>query len=120
MWTESTEDTSRSLTRPMTVIGIGLMVLGALSIAAPQQSGMTVGVLVGIFLVFAGLLRTALRDEAGRRPRRAASGSSAGVAVSSLRTTPHRSETEWGPKTRDRALPNHQSFRESPWLTRPS
>jgi uncharacterized membrane protein HdeD (DUF308 family) len=39
---------------------MGLIVLGALSIYAPQQSGMTVGVLVGMYLVASGLLRAAL------------------------------------------------------------
>lgn len=48
------------LTKPFILLGIGLIVLGALSIYAPQQSGMTVGVLVGIFLLISGLFRTAL------------------------------------------------------------
>ena len=46
------------LTKPFTLLGFGLILLGALSIYAPQQSGMTVGVLVGVFLIFSGLLRT--------------------------------------------------------------
>ncbi len=46
------------LTKPFILLGIGLILLGALSIYAPQQSGMTVGVLVGIFLVCSGLFRT--------------------------------------------------------------
>jgi hypothetical protein len=33
------------VTKPFILLGIGLVVLGALSIYAPQQSGMTVGVL---------------------------------------------------------------------------
>ena len=48
------------VTKPFILLGIGLVVLGALSIYAPQQSGMTVGVLVGIFLVLSGLFRTAV------------------------------------------------------------
>jgi len=46
------------LTKPFTILGVVLILLGALSIYAPQQSGMTVGVLVGIFLVVSGLFRT--------------------------------------------------------------
>jgi uncharacterized membrane protein HdeD (DUF308 family) len=48
------------MTRPFILFGIGLILLGALSIYAPQQSGMAVGVLVGIFLLVSGLLRTLL------------------------------------------------------------
>ena len=48
------------LTKPFIWLGVGLILLGALSIYAPQQSGMTVGVLVGIFLVLSGLLRASL------------------------------------------------------------
>ena len=46
--------------KPVIWLGAGLIVLGGLSIHAPQQSGMTVGVLVGMYLVASGLLRTAL------------------------------------------------------------
>ena len=46
--------------KPFLWLGIGLIALGGLSIYAPQQSGMTVGVLVGMYLVASGLLRTAL------------------------------------------------------------
>jgi uncharacterized membrane protein HdeD (DUF308 family) len=46
------------LTKPFILLGIGLILLGGLSIYAPQQSGLTVGILVGIFLVFSGLFRT--------------------------------------------------------------
>ncbi len=46
------------LTKPFILLGVGLILLGALSVYAPQQSGMTVGVMVGIFLVVSGLLRT--------------------------------------------------------------
>ena len=46
------------LTKPFILLGVGLILLGALSVYAPQQSGMTVGVLVGIFLVVSGLFRT--------------------------------------------------------------
>ena len=46
------------LTKPFILLGVGLILLGALSIYAPHQSGMTVGVLVGIFLVASGLCRT--------------------------------------------------------------
>jgi uncharacterized membrane protein HdeD (DUF308 family) len=48
------------VTKPFIVLGIGLIALGALSIYAPQQSGMTVGVLIGIFLLVSGLFRTSL------------------------------------------------------------
>ena len=48
------------VTKPFFLLGIGLIILGALSIYAPQQSGMTLGVLVGIFLVVSGLFRTSL------------------------------------------------------------
>ena len=46
--------------KPFVWLGGGLILLGGLSIYAPQQSGMTVGVLVGMYLVASGLLRTAL------------------------------------------------------------
>ena len=39
--------------------GIGLLVLGALSIYAPQVSGMTVSVIVGVLLILGGILRAA-------------------------------------------------------------
>jgi uncharacterized membrane protein HdeD (DUF308 family) len=39
-------------------IGIGLVILGALAIWAPQVSGMTVSVVVGVLLVIGGILRT--------------------------------------------------------------
>lgn len=48
------------VTKPFIVAGIVLILLGALCIYAPRQSGMTVGVLVGIYLVVSGLLRTAV------------------------------------------------------------
>ena len=48
------------VTKPFILLGIGLILLGALSIYAPQQSGMAVGILVGIFLVVSGLFRTLL------------------------------------------------------------
>jgi uncharacterized membrane protein HdeD (DUF308 family) len=48
------------LTRPFILLGIGLIVLGGLSIYAPQQSGMAVGILVGIFLIVSGLFRAAV------------------------------------------------------------
>ena len=40
-------------------IGISLVVLGGLSIWAPQFSGMAVSVTVGVLLIFGGILRTA-------------------------------------------------------------
>jgi uncharacterized membrane protein HdeD (DUF308 family) len=46
------------LTKPFILLGAGLILLGALSIYAPQQSGLTVGILVGIFLIVSGLFRT--------------------------------------------------------------
>lgn len=41
------------------LFGIGLVVLGALAIYAPQVSGMTVSVIVGVLLILGGILRTA-------------------------------------------------------------
>ncbi len=41
------------------LFGIGLLVLGALSVWAPEISGMTVSVIVGIVLILGGILRTA-------------------------------------------------------------
>ena len=38
-------------TKPITFLGIGLILLGAMAMYAPQQSGMAVGILVGIALV---------------------------------------------------------------------
>ncbi len=38
--------------------GIGLVILGALAIYTPQISGMTVSVVVGVLLIFGGILRT--------------------------------------------------------------
>ena len=49
-----------AVTKPFILLGIGLIVLGALSIWAPYQSGLTIGVLVGVFLVLSGLFRTAV------------------------------------------------------------
>ena len=45
-------------TKPIVFIGVGLILLGILSIVAPRASGMTVGVMVGIFLLLSGILRT--------------------------------------------------------------
>ena len=50
----------KTLTRPFLLLGVGLIVLGALSIYAPQQSGMAVGILVGVYLMLSGLARTAV------------------------------------------------------------
>ncbi len=41
------------------LFGIGLIILGGLSVWAPQVSGMTVSVIVGIVLILGGILRTA-------------------------------------------------------------
>ena len=41
------------------LFGVGLLILGALSVYAPQASGMTVSVIVGIVLILGGILRTA-------------------------------------------------------------
>ena len=41
------------------LFGVGLLILGALSVWAPQVSGMTVSVIVGIVLIVGGILRTA-------------------------------------------------------------
>ena len=41
------------------LFGIGLVILGALAIYAPQVSGMTVSVIVGVLLILGGILRTA-------------------------------------------------------------
>lgn len=39
-------------------LGIGLLVLGALAVYAPQTAGMTVSVIVGIILIIGGIFRT--------------------------------------------------------------
>lgn len=52
-------------TQPILFFGWGLIVLGALSIFAPDFAGMTVGVAVGIYLLFGGILRTAFAWVAG-------------------------------------------------------
>ena len=41
------------------VFGVGLLILGGLSVYAPQVTGMTVSVIVGIVLVIGGITRTA-------------------------------------------------------------
>lgn len=46
-------------TRPVLIFGWSLIVLGALSIFAPSLAGMTIGVMVGIYLLLGGVLRTA-------------------------------------------------------------
>ncbi len=40
-------------------LGVGLLVLGALAVWAPQVTGMTVSVIVGIVLILGGIIRTA-------------------------------------------------------------
>ena len=40
-------------------LGIGLVILGALAIWAPQISGMTVSVVVGVLMILGGIARTA-------------------------------------------------------------
>ena len=40
------------------VLGIGLVILGALAIWAPEVTGMTVSVVVGVVLILGGILRT--------------------------------------------------------------
>ncbi len=37
------------------IFGIGLLILGALSVWAPQVSGMTVSVIVGVVLILGGI-----------------------------------------------------------------
>ena len=46
--------------KPFLWLGIGLILLGGLSVYAPQQSGVTVSVLVGTYLILAGILRATL------------------------------------------------------------
>ena len=41
------------------LFGVGLLILGALSVWAPQVSGMTVSVIVGVLLILGGIMRTA-------------------------------------------------------------
>ncbi len=41
------------------LLGIGLLILGALSVWAPQASGMTVSVIIGVLLILCGIVRTA-------------------------------------------------------------
>lgn len=41
------------------MLGIGLLILGGLSIYSPQVGGMTVSVIVGVLLIIGGLMRTA-------------------------------------------------------------
>jgi uncharacterized membrane protein HdeD (DUF308 family) len=41
------------------LFGIGLVILGALAIWAPQTTGMTASVIVGVVLIVGGILRTA-------------------------------------------------------------
>jgi uncharacterized membrane protein HdeD (DUF308 family) len=41
------------------LFGIGLIILGALSVWAPEVTGMTVSVIVGVVLILGGILRTA-------------------------------------------------------------
>ena len=48
----------KDVTKPIIYLGVGLILLGILSIMLPNVSGMTVGVLVGILLLLAGILRT--------------------------------------------------------------
>jgi uncharacterized membrane protein HdeD (DUF308 family) len=48
----------KDVTKPITYLGVGLIVLGILSIVLPRASGMTIGVLVGILLLLSGILRT--------------------------------------------------------------
>jgi uncharacterized membrane protein HdeD (DUF308 family) len=41
------------------LLGVGLIILGALAIWAPEVTGMTVSVVVGVVLILGGILRTA-------------------------------------------------------------
>jgi len=41
------------------LLGVGLLVLGAIAIWAPEVTGMTVSVIVGIVLILGGIVRTA-------------------------------------------------------------
>ena len=43
--------------KPITYLGIGLILLGVLSLLLPNASGMTIGVVVGMLVLFAGVLR---------------------------------------------------------------
>jgi len=38
--------------------GVGLVILGALAVWAPQMTGMTVSVIVGVLLIIGGIVRT--------------------------------------------------------------
>lgn len=40
-------------------LGIGLLILGAIAVYAPQAAGMTVSVIVGVVLIIGGIIRTA-------------------------------------------------------------
>ncbi len=40
------------------LLGVGLVILGALAVWAPQVTGMTVSVIVGVVLILGGILRT--------------------------------------------------------------
>jgi len=46
-----------SITKSATWIGVGLIILGALALAVPQQSGLAIAVGVGILLLLSGGLR---------------------------------------------------------------
>ncbi len=46
-----------SITKSATWIGVGLIIIGVLALAVPQQSGMAIAVGVGILLLLSGLLR---------------------------------------------------------------
>ena len=48
----------QTVAKPITYLGVGLILLGVLAIALPRASGMTVGVMVGILLLLSGVLRT--------------------------------------------------------------
>jgi uncharacterized membrane protein HdeD (DUF308 family) len=41
------------------LLGVGLVILGALAVWAPQVTGMTVSVVVGVVLILGGIMRTA-------------------------------------------------------------
>jgi len=46
-----------SATKSATWIGVGLIILGILALALPQQSGVAVAVGVGVLLLLAGVFR---------------------------------------------------------------
>jgi uncharacterized membrane protein HdeD (DUF308 family) len=56
---ESGNTATGTVTKSATWIGVGLIILGVLALAVPQQSGMAIAIGVGILLLLSGLLRIA-------------------------------------------------------------